>query len=138
MDHLTPKDRSKNMSRIRGKDTRPELVVRKLVHAQGFRYRLHDKTLPGKPDLVFKGKRKVVFVHGCFWHQHANCKDATLPKSNEQFWMSKLQRNVERDAERLEQLRSLGWKSMTVWECETTTHLHELSDRLCAFLSEPA
>ena len=110
--------RSRMMSTIRGKDTQPELEVRRFLHRLGFRYRLHDKRLPGHPDIVFPRYRTVVFVHGCFWHQHSGCKLAAKPDTNADFWRAKLLGNVERDARTEEQLNRLGWRAVTVWECE--------------------
>ena len=98
---------------------KPEMLVRRLVFGLGFRYRLHRKSLPGKPDLVFGPRRKVIFVHGCFWHQHAICIDGKMPKSNTGYWHTKLARNIERDAENLAALKAEGWKSLVIWECET-------------------
>ena len=108
------------MANIRSKGMEPEMLVRRLVHSMGYRYRLHRKDLPGKPDLVFPRRRKVIFVHGCFWHQHAGpaCKIARLPKSNSDYWLPKLARNVERDAEHQAGLRELRWDALIVWECE--------------------
>jgi DNA mismatch endonuclease (patch repair protein) len=106
------------MSRVRGKDTGPEMVVRKLVHGMGFRYRLHVRGLPGAPDLVFSKLRKVIFVHGCFWHRHQNCQLARLPKSKLDFWIPKLNSNRERDAENTKTLRKNGWKVKIIWECQ--------------------
>lgn len=105
------------MSKIKGKDTSPELTVRKLVYSLGYRYRLHDKKLPGKPDLVFRGRKKVIFVHGCFWHYH-NCKKGKPPKSNESYWLPKLERNKLRDLENTAQLEKLGWGIMIIWQCQ--------------------
>jgi DNA mismatch endonuclease (patch repair protein) len=110
-------DRSANMRAIRSKDMLPELTVRSLVHKLGYRFRLHRKDLPGKPDLVFASRRKVIFVHGCFWHSH-DCKAAHVPKSNPDYWVPKLQRNRLRDRKNLEALRSDGWESLVIWECE--------------------
>ena len=107
------------MSGIRGKDTKPELEVRRFLHRLGFRYRLHDKRLPGRPDIVLPKYRTVVFVHGCFWHQHPGCKYATKPDSNGGFWQSKLRGNTVRDELSMARLNELGWRSITVWECET-------------------
>lgn len=109
------------MAAIRSKNMKPEMVVRRLVHRLGYRYRLHRKALPGKPDLVFGPRSKVIFVHGCFWHVHPDphCLDARPPKSNVGYWGPKLQRNVERDALHLKALRGLGWKCLVIWECET-------------------
>lgn len=108
------------MSRIRGKNTKPELAVRRMVHAMGYRYRLHRHGLPGRPDMVFPGRRKVIFVHGCFWHQHPNpdCKLVHRPMSNLDYWEPKLLRNQERDSEHQVRLRELGWDVMVIWECE--------------------
>jgi DNA mismatch endonuclease (patch repair protein) len=109
------------MSKIRSTHTKPELIVRRLLHAAGYRYRLHRKDLAGKPDLVFAGRRKVIFVHGCFWHQHdaASCLDGRRPKSNTSYWEPKLTRNVDRDKTAVAQLEAEGWAVLTVWECET-------------------
>jgi DNA mismatch endonuclease (patch repair protein) len=119
VDKLTPERRSFNMSRIRGKDMKPELAVRRMIHAMGFRYRLHDGRLPGKPDLVFSSKRKVIFVHGCFWHQHSDsaCRHGRRPKSNTGYWAKKLRRNVQRDAQHFAALEEAGWQVLVVWEC---------------------
>ena len=108
--------RSKLMSRIRGKDTKLEVRLRKALHHKGFRYRLHDKRLPGKPDLVFPGRKAVVFVNGCFWHGHG-CSLFRMPKSNTDFWEKKIAGNVERDQKNLQRLEDLGWRCLTVWEC---------------------
>jgi DNA mismatch endonuclease (patch repair protein) len=105
------------MRRIRSKGMLPELAVRSMVHRMGYRFRLHRKDLPGKPDLVFASRRKVIFVHGCFWHSH-NCKAAHVPKSNPDYWVPKLQRNRLRDRKNLEALRADGWQSLVIWECE--------------------
>lgn len=136
-DTLDPVDRSARMARIRGKDSKPELVVRSLVHNMGFRYRLHRKDLPGTPDLVFGGRRKVIFVHGCFWHRHADpeCRLARLPKSRLDFWGPKLERNVERDAENSRRLQLLGWRELVIWECQIgRPKLPELAERVREFL----
>lgn len=121
MDTLSPAQRSQRMSRIRGSDTAPELSLRKALHRAGFRYRLHVKTLPGKPDLVLPRYGAVVFVHGCFWHRHPACSIATTPKSNTAFWKEKFSRNVARDRRSIEQLRGAGWSVFVVWECEVNT-----------------
>ncbi|MFD1211909.1 very short patch repair endonuclease [Arthrobacter sp. GCM10027362] len=139
-DVFTPEQRSANMSRIRGKDTKPELVVRRLLHARGFRYRLHGSaagsTLPGKPDLVFAGRRKVIFVNGCFWHLHDCRVGRHGPSSNVEFWEAKRARSAERDAAANAALREAGWDVLTVWECELkkTSDLAPLEERLIAFL----
>jgi DNA mismatch endonuclease (patch repair protein) len=106
------------MSRVRSKGTRPEMLVRRLVFAEGYRYRLHDRKLPGCPDLVFRGRAKVIFVHGCFWHRHERCALARMPKSRLDFWEPKLSANKERDARNKELLTKEGWKVLTIWECQ--------------------
>lgn len=121
------------MAAIRGKDTTPELVVRRLAHCMGYRFRLHRKDLPGKPDLVFPGRRKAIFVHGCFWHQHPGCRFATRPKTREQFWASKLDGNAARDQETQRGLTEQGWQVLVIWECETGD-LERLERSLCRFL----
>jgi DNA mismatch endonuclease (patch repair protein) len=118
VDSIDQAARSALMSRIRGKNTRPELIVRKLVYAAGYRYRLHVRKLPGSPDLVFAGRKKVIFVHGCFWHLHDNCKAARIPKSRVEFWREKLHGNKLRDERTAETLRLAGWDVLVVWECE--------------------
>ena len=137
MDTLTPAERSERMRRIRCRDTRPEWTVRRLTHGLGYRYRLHGKDLPGKPDLVFPRQRKAVFVHGCFWHQHPNpaCKLARLPKSRLDFWETKLQANRDRDMRNEEKLRAAGWKILVVWECETGNNA-DLMNKIKTFLDE--
>lgn len=117
-DRISPEHRSWNMSRIRGKDTGPELSLRSLLHRAGFRYRLHDTTLPGKPDLVFPRYRTVIFVHGCYWHRHSGCKYAATPRTRTDFWLAKFQGTVERDRRTAEALTQRGWRVITVWECE--------------------
>lgn len=114
----TPEHRSWTMSRVRSKDTTPEMIVRRLVHSMGYRYRLHGRRLPGKPDLVFASRRKVIFVHGCFWHQHEGCRKARVPGTRHDYWLPKLARNVERDQEHIARLHALGWEVLVVWECE--------------------
>ncbi len=106
------------MSRIRRQDTKPEMIVRRLLHSRGYRYRLHCGELPGRPDLVFPGRRKVIFVHGCFWHRHENCALARMPKSRLEFWQPKLEDNRDRDRRKLGELEALGWTALVVWECE--------------------
>lgn len=118
MDTLTPGQRSARMALVRAKDTKPELVVRRLAHGLGYRYRLHRRDLPGTPDLVFPGRGKIILVHGCFWHRHMGCTLARLPKSRMDFWLPKLTANAERDARNLRALRRLGWSVMTIWECQ--------------------
>jgi DNA mismatch endonuclease (patch repair protein) len=114
-----PMTRSQVMSRVKGKDTRPEWRVRRFMWSRGLRYRLHAKQLPGKPDLIFSGRRIAIFIHGCFWHRHPNCPNARMPKSRLHFWEPKLAINAERDRANLEALERDGWTVMTIWECET-------------------
>lgn len=111
--------RSALMAKVRAKNTKPEIIVRQLLHALGYRFRLHAKELPGKPDIVFRRRKKVVFVHGCFWHRHSDCRRTTTPKTREDFWRSKFQANKVRDEDAQRELRLLGWESLVVWECET-------------------
>ena len=124
--------RSRMMSRIRGRDTKPELVVRRFLHAEGFRFRLHAKHLPGNPDIVLAKHRAVIFVHGCFWHGHT-CKLASKPKSNREYWHKKIKGNRERDARNIEALRNLGWSVLVLWECEIR-QIDGLESRLAAFM----
>jgi DNA mismatch endonuclease, patch repair protein len=118
-DTLRPAQRSERMSRIRGKDSQPELALRRVLHRLGLRYRLHVSNLPGKPDLVFPRYKAVVFVHGCFWHRHGGCKIATTPKSNTSFWLDKFEKNVARDARNTMQLRDMGWRVFVAWEANS-------------------
>lgn len=114
----TPQQRSYNMSRIKGKDTKPEMLVRRFLHAYGFRYKLHDKTLPGKPDIVLPKYKTVIFVHGCFWHGHKNCKYATIPKTRTEWWTKKIEGNAANDEKKKALLRKEKWKIISVWECQ--------------------
>jgi len=118
-DHLTKKKRSWNMSRIRAKNTKPEIIVRSFLHRNGFRFRLHRKDLPGKPDIVLKKYNTVIFVHGCFWHQHEGCKRASIPDTNKEYWVPKLEKNKKRFEEVKKNLDELGWNVAVIWECET-------------------
>lgn len=135
MDRLTPERRSYLMSRVRSKDTTPEMTVRRLVHALGYRFRLHGRSLPGKPDLVFAGRQKVIFVHGCFWHRHEGCAKATLPKTRTKFWQEKFDTNVQRDRWAEAELSAQGWEVMTIWQCETKD-IQNLKTRLERFLGD--
>ena len=123
------------MRAIRSKDMQPELAVRRLVHGMGYRYRLHRHGLPGRPDMVFASRRKVIFVHGCYWHQHSDpgCKIARRPKSNLDYWLPKLDGNVVRDADNQDRLRELGWDSLVIWECEVRAG-EGIEDRIREFL----
>ena len=119
MDTITTAQRSAHMARIRGRDTQPEMVVRRAAHALGLRFRLHRKDLPGSPDLVFPNRRHALFVHGCYWHRHPGCRLAYAPKSNTDFWQAKFDRNVARDAAAIADLQAAGWRADIIWECET-------------------
>ncbi|MFZ0296829.1 MAG: DNA mismatch endonuclease Vsr [Candidatus Sulfotelmatobacter sp.] len=118
MDELSPERRSANMARIRSQNTNPELTLRKLIHCLGYRFRLHRSDLPGRPDLVFPSRKKVIFVHGCFWHQHTECREGRVPGSRLEYWGPKLRRNRERDALAQSSLKKQGWRYLVVWECE--------------------
>jgi DNA mismatch endonuclease (patch repair protein) len=118
MDKLTAERRSANMRQIRSKNTTPELTLRSLLHRLGYRFRLHRKDLPGKPDVVFPSRQKVIFVHGCFWHQHPGCREGRVPGSRRDYWEPKLNRNQSRDAASQAALEELGWRFLVVWECE--------------------
>ncbi len=118
MDVLTTKQRHKNMAAIHSKNTKPEMIVRKYLWKQGFRYRLYNYRLPGKPDIVLKKYKTCIFVNGCFWHGHENCKYASMPKTNTEFWEKKIERNRQRDVEEQQQLAKMGWHCIVIWECE--------------------
>ncbi|HZF98969.1 MAG TPA: very short patch repair endonuclease [Pseudoxanthomonas sp.] len=133
VDTVTQERRSAIMSRVRGKDTTPEMIVRRLVFSLGYRYRLHGRKLPGKPDLVFTSRKKVIFIHGCFWHRHEGCALARIPKSRTDFWTNKLTSNKERDIRNRCALQELGWDVLTLWECELGDH-DDLRRRVIAFL----
>ena len=135
-DKLTPEARSRLMAAVKARDTTPELKVRRLAHSLGYRFRLHRRDLPGRPDLVFSTRRKIVFVHGCFWHRHPGCRKATMPKSQTEFWSSKFARNVERDARNERELRAAGWDILIIWECETRD-VEKISEALRNFLGTP-
>lgn len=128
--------RSYNMSRIRDRNTRPEIIVRSLVHQMGFRFRLHRADLPGKPDLVLPRHGKIILVHGCFWHMHRCRYGRVTPKTNAEFWQNKRQGNVDRDRRQQKELRSLGWKVLTIWECWTRNPTEQVVPRLETFLNE--
>lgn len=130
---VTP-GRSALMARVKSKDTTPELKVRREAHRQGFRFRLHRRTLPGSPDLVFPSRRLAVFVHGCFWHRHTGCRHCTTPKTRREFWDAKFAANVERDARNEVALREIGWSTSVIWECETKDAVH-LRKTIAALLS---
>ncbi len=132
-DIYSPEKRSEIMSRVRSGDTGPELRVRKLLHALGFRYRLHSESLPGKPDIVLSKFKKIVMVNGCFWHQHKNCPRASLPFTRLEWWRAKLRRNQARDQTVIRRLRSLGWSVCVIWECQTKD-IKQLQIRLLRFV----
>ena len=129
MDSISKKHRSWNMSKIRSKDTSPEKAVRSLLHGMGYRFRLHRKDLPGKPDIVLPKYKTVIEVRGCFWHRHENCKETTTPKSNTAFWQEKFRKNVERDQLNEKKLKELGWRLVVIWECEVK-NIDELNHKL--------
>jgi DNA mismatch endonuclease (patch repair protein) len=135
-DKLTKRRRSENMRRIRSENMKPERAVRSIIHSLGYRFRLHARELPGRPDIVRRPQKQVIFVHGCYWHQHslAACLDGRLPKSNREYWLPKLARNVQRDKASASALRRQGWKVLTVWECETKS-LDKLTGKLRKFLA---
>jgi DNA mismatch endonuclease (patch repair protein) len=121
------------MSLVRSKDTKPEMIVRRLVHAMGYRYRLHRSDLPGRPDLVFVSRKKAIFIHGCFWHQHACPAGDRMPKTRVEFWRAKLEGNVARDRRAVRRLRRAGWRVLTIWECQANDR-HKVLNRLRTFL----
>lgn len=133
MDVLTAEQRKRCMASISGKNTKPELVVRKLIYSLGYRYRLHYSNLPGKPDLIFPGKRKVIFIHGCFWHRHDCKKGKSLPSNNSEFWQKKLADNQARDNKNISDLKKLGWNALVLWECRIGD-LKLLTDDLLSYL----
>jgi len=120
VDHLSKKKRSWNMSRIRSKNTEPELIVRSLLHKMGYRFRMHRKDLPGNPDIVLPKYKTVIFVHGCFWHRHKGCKRCSTPSTNKDYWQAKFDRNIQNDVKNKDALKKIGWKVLAIWECETT------------------
>lgn len=115
----TPEQRSRTMRAVRSRDTTPEMIVRRFLHAAGLRFRLHDRRLPGVPDLVFPSRRVALFVHGCFWHQHPDCPASSRPKSRQDYWNQKLDRNIARDVRHIDELVTSGWAPIIIWECET-------------------
>lgn len=129
-DKLTPEKRSWNMSRIKGKDTKIEVKVRKYLFSKGYRFRKNDKRYPGKPDIVLPKYHVAIFVHGCFWHRHEGCKDATTPKTRTEFWLEKFDKNVKNDQIKQEKLRELGWKVIVIWECELKRSFQETMDKV--------
>jgi DNA mismatch endonuclease (patch repair protein) len=136
MDTFSVKERSEVMRRVAGKNTKPEMVVRSMVHGMGFRYRLHDASLPGKPDIVLKSRKQAVFVHGCFWHGHDCRAGQNRPGSNTSYWFPKLDRNKARDRDAVRQLKRLGWRVLVLWECQLK-NAARLQSRLERFLQTP-
>jgi DNA mismatch endonuclease (patch repair protein) len=132
-DKISKERRSANMRAVRSRNTRPEIRVRQIAHGLGYRFRLHRRDLPGKPDIVFPRHQKAIFVHGCFWHQHNGCRRASVPQSNPRFWRTKLARNAARDAKQLAAIRKRGWRVLVVWECEIKDK-KRLTARLRRFL----
>ncbi|MFC1608498.1 very short patch repair endonuclease [Candidatus Latescibacterota bacterium] len=129
-DHLSKKMRSWNMSRIQSKNSKPEVAVRSLLHRRGYRFRICTPNLPGKPDIVLKKYKTVIFVHGCFWHRHQGCKKCTTPSSNVEYWLKKFQRNVARDTKVKTELEGLGWNIIVVWECEVKGNLEDVKKKI--------
>ena len=127
--HKVSDQRSRNMSAIKSKNTKPEIKVRKVLHSMGYRFRLHSKDLPGSPDIVLPKYKTVIFVHGCFWHRHKNCKYASTPKTRQEFWNKKFKTNIERDLEIQDKIKNLDWRSVVIWECETK-NMENLRDKI--------
>lgn len=134
-DTISKDRRSANMRAVRSRNTRPEIRVRQIAHGLGYRFRLHRSDLPGKPDIVFPGRQKAVFVHGCFWHQHNGCRRAGIPRSNSRFWRRKLARNAARDADQLAAIKKRGWRALVIWECQIKDE-KRLTARLRRFLDQ--
>ena len=126
--------RSRNMSAIKSKNTKPEIKVRKILHSMGYRFRLHSKDLPGSPDIVLPKYKTVIFVHGCFWHRHENCKFASTPKTRQEFWENKFKANVKRDLEIQEKIKNIGWKYFVIWECEAR-NIESIEEKIKRFLN---
>ncbi len=135
MDTVSKKKRSEIMSRIRGRDTAPEMIVRRVAHRMGYRFRLHVRGMPGSPDLVFPSRRKAIFVHGCFWHRHKSCRHSSMPSTRVEFWRAKLRGNVVRDRRNVRQLENDSWRVLVIWECQVESR-DWLSRQLVAFLEK--
>ncbi len=133
-DKVSPEQRSRNMSRVKGRDTKPEKIIRSLLYSMGYRFRLHRRDLPGKPDIVLPKHKKAVFIHGCFWHGHEGCPRAARPTTNTEFWNKKIDSNIKRDAAAQKELPALGWAYLIVWQCEMRDHA-ALENRLRSFLT---
>jgi DNA mismatch endonuclease (patch repair protein) len=136
MDRLTKEERSANMSKIRSKDTLPEIRIRKTLWRMGYRYRLHCKQLPGKPDIVITKQKIIIFVHGCFWHRHENCIEASRPKTNSEYWETKIAKNIERDKKHQEEIKQMGYKIFIIWECEVKKNIEENTKMLEKLLKQ--
>jgi len=132
--HKVSEQRSRNMSAIKSKNTKPEIKVRKVLHSMGYRFRLHSKNLPGSPDIVLPKFKTVIFVHGCFWHRHENCKYASTPKIRQEFWNKKFTENIKRDSEIQDKIKNLDWRSVVIWECETK-NIDNLRDKIVNIFS---
>lgn len=132
-DRISKERRSANMRAVRSRNTAPEIRVRQVAHSLGYRFRVHRRELPGNPDIVFPGRRKAIFVHGCFWHQHKGCRKATIPQSNRRFWRRKLRLNMARDAKQIAAIRKQGWRALVIWECDIKDE-KRLTARLRQFL----
>ena len=132
--HKVSEQRSRNMSAIKSKNTKPEIAVRKLLHSMGYRFRLHRKDLPGSPDIVLPKYKTVIFVHGCFWHRHENCRYASIPKTRKEFWENKFKTNVKRDKEIQEKIKNIGWKYVVIWECEAR-NIESIEEKIKRFLN---
>ena len=137
MDIWSKQKRSEVMSKIRGKNTKPEMILRSSLFKHGFRFRIHKNDLPGKPDIVLAKYKTIIFVHGCFWHYHKNCKEGRLPSSNSKFWKNKLQRNIERDNANIKTLEEKMWKVVVIWECEIEKHLEQTIKKLITIFNAP-
>ena len=135
-DRITPEHRSWNMSRIKGKDTKLEVSVRRYLFREGFRFRKNDKRYPGKPDIVLPKYKTVIFVHGCFWHRHKNCKLATVPKTRTEFWMDKFEKNLQNDIKHTADLENMGWQVIVLWECELEKDFDETMQRTITLIRE--
>lgn len=136
MDTMTPEERSERMGRVRNKDTKPEMLVRRLVHGLGYRYRLHGKGVPGRPDIVIRTRKKAIFVHGCYWHRHGGCALCRLPKTKLEFWKPKLEANRDRDRDNQRRLNEMGWTFLVIWECELKDP-ERLATLVTEFLERP-
>lgn len=136
MDIWSKEKRSEVMSRIRGKNTNPEMILRSYLFKQGFRFRVHRKDLPGKPDIVLSKYNTIIFVHGCFWHYHKDCREGRIPSSNSKFWKEKLEKNIEKDKKHITALKLAGWKVVVIWECELEKSLEQTLNNLKNVLFE--